>query len=332
MKKSCFSQAFLVAFFLLIFLALPGCVPAENDPAEVEAEAEEELEEQLGVAFATNHEFMVREDGLEALQETYDFAFDRVYDMPTGVTHDALREGYVDAALGFATDGRIEALDLVSLEDDRGFFPVYNPAPVVREKVLEKYPQLTESMAEIAGHLDTETMIRLNYLVDIEGYTPEEVAFKWLLDEGLIAGETAEAAGGEPVVVSSKTFTEQLVLGQITLLALEHAGIPVEDSTGLGGESATKVNRNALLMGNSDLYWEYTGTAWMIIHEEKMVISDPEKVYSLVKERDREKGLIWLDYAPFNNTYTIMMRKEHAEELGIETFSELAQWVRQTSP
>ncbi len=323
MKSKKFFKWLLAAVMVgLMVTAVAGCEPEEEvEPEEPEAEPTPGV-----VEFATDHEFMVREDGLPALEEAYDFEFDEVHDMAIGLTHEALRDGDVCAAMGFATDGKIEALDLVNLEDDQKFFPVYNPSPVVREEVLEEYPEIEELLGEIAPMLDTDTMINLNFLVDIEGYEPDEVAEEWLMEEGLISEDPEEPAEGDPVVVGSKEFSEQQTLSQIALMVLEHAGIPVEDSTNLGG---TEVNRTALEEGDIDMYWEYTGTAWLTFFEEEEVITDSEEVYQLVKERDAEEGLIWLDYAPFDNTYTIMMRSEHAEELGIETISQLAEWVKQ---
>ena len=277
------------------------------------------------VKFAADHEFLEREDGLQALEETYGFHFDEVYGMAVGLTHEALRAGDVDAAKGFATDGKIKELALVKLEDDRGFFPAYHPAPVIREPVLERYPEIAEIMAAVARSLDTDTMLSLNYLVDIERYEPEEAARDWLLAEGLVSGTPQRPVDGEPVIVGSKDFTEQLILGQIALLALADAGIPVGDSTGLGGSEA---NRSALLKGTIHMYWEYTGTAWHIFYEAEEAITDPDEVFRRIARKDAGEGLVWLDYAPFNNTYTIMMRREHADELGIVTISQLAGWAR----
>lgn len=126
------------------------------------------------------------------------------------------------------------------------------------------------------------------------------------------------------VVVGSKEFTEQIVLGQITVQALTDAGYDVVDQTNLGG---TAVNREALENGEIDLYWEYTGTAWIahLGHEEP--ITDSQEAYDKVKAEDAENGLVWLDYAPFNNTYTLMMKQEKGEELGIESISDLAEYI-----
>lgn len=136
--------------------------------------------------FAADHEFSVRPDGLPKLEETYGFNFDDVKVMDLGVTYGALKEGQVPAAMGFATDGRIGAFNLVNLEDDKKFFPVYNPAPVVRKEIMDKYPEIEEVLAPIAKKLDTETMIDLNGKVDVDGMEPGEVAEEFLKENNFI--------------------------------------------------------------------------------------------------------------------------------------------------
>ncbi len=129
------------------------------------------------------------------------------------------------------------------------------------------------------------------------------------------------------VTVGSKEFTEQLVLGQIAILALEHHGISTVDETGLGG---TIIAREALEGGDIDLYWEYTGTGLITIHGFDEAITDPDEAYEIVRGIDEEEyGLIWLDYTPFDNTYAIMMRQADAEELGINTISDLANAINE---
>lgn len=136
--------------------------------------------------FASNHEYSIRDDGYPGLTEHYGFHFDGVQIMDLGITYAALRDGDVALAMGFATDGRIEAFGLVNLEDDQYYHPVYNAAPVIRAEVLEQYPEIEEILGPIAEKLDTPTMSRLNGMVDIEGYEPDEVAEIWLKEEGFI--------------------------------------------------------------------------------------------------------------------------------------------------
>jgi osmoprotectant transport system substrate-binding protein len=129
---------------------------------------------------------------------------------------------------------------------------------------------------------------------------------------------------GDVIKVGSKDYTEQLILGQITLLALENAGFEVEDKTNVAGSDKV---RSALIGGDLDVYWEYTGTAWLMHLQNDEAITDSAEAYTLVKEADDANGLVWLNYAPFNNTYTIMMRRADSEALGVASISDLAAYM-----
>ncbi len=131
------------------------------------------------------------------------------------------------------------------------------------------------------------------------------------------------AADGK-ITVGSKQFTEQLILGQITVLLLEDRGFDVVDKTGLGGSS---VCRLALESGEIDMYWEYTGTGWMTHLGHDNPLTDSEECYKKVKDEDENNGIIWLDYGEVNNTYTLMMRQKDANELEIKTISDLAEAI-----
>src|SRR3712207_2031262 len=104
---------------------------------------------------------------------------------------------------------------------------------------------------------------------------------------------------GLEITVGSKEFTEQLILGQIAIQALENAGATVRDRTGLAG---TEAAREALESGEIDAYWEYTGTAWITHLGETEPIPDPQDQYRAVADRDlEENGIRWLPPAPANN-------------------------------
>lgn len=140
------------------------------------------------IAFGTNEEFYARPDGYKPLQKKYDFKFTRkkIIKMTPGLLYKALKDGQVDVAMGFATDGRIKGFDLVVLEDDQQYFPVYNPAPVVKKETAEKYPELEKIFSELAEKLDTQTMTDLNYAVDGQHKKVEAVVGDWLKSVGLI--------------------------------------------------------------------------------------------------------------------------------------------------
>lgn len=134
------------------------------------------------LSFAVDHEFTARADGLPGLEETYTFKLPeaKVIVMDNAIVYKALKENQVDIGMGFSTDGRIQAFDLVNLKDDKSFFPAYNPAPNLRTAFASENPDIVALLEKVAAKLDNETIMRLNYLVDIEQKTPADVAREWL--------------------------------------------------------------------------------------------------------------------------------------------------------
>lgn len=310
------NKALLLAGILLIAgLIFTGCAGGKQTATEGKSQA---------IRMGTNVEFLEREDGLPALEKAYGFEFNReaLVTMKTGLTYEALKNEKIDVAMGFATDGRIAAFDLVNLVDDKKFFPVYNPAPTIRSEVLEAYPGLAEDINKLPPLLDNDTLIELNKRIDVDGMEPREVAAEFLREKGLLEKDSKKE--GPTITVSSKEFSEQLLLGQLLLQYLEAKGYPVEDQTGLGG---TPILRRALQAGEIDVYWEYTGTVLMTVMKEQS-ITQQQEAYNKVRKWDKEENaIIWLDYAPANNTYTLMMKRQRAEKLGIKTISDLANHI-----
>ena len=132
-------------------------------------------------------EFWNRPDGFKKLSKVYDLEvpFDNIKKMSLGLAYQALKDGQIDVGMGFATDGRIAAFNFVNLEDDKQFFPVYNPAPVVRKKVLDKYPEIKKILEPLAERLGTSEMQAMNKAVDVEHRSEADVAKAWLKKEGL---------------------------------------------------------------------------------------------------------------------------------------------------
>src|SRR3546814_1338835 len=75
-----------------------------------------------------------------------------------GVIYDKLLDAEVDVGEVYTTDGQIADYDLVLLEDDLSFFPVYEAAPLVRTYILDRHPELREAIAALAGKIAAETM------------------------------------------------------------------------------------------------------------------------------------------------------------------------------
>ena len=119
---------------------------------------------------------------------------------------------------------------------------------------------------------------------------------------------------GIDVAVGAKDFDEQLILGQMMVLAFEEAGATVEDQVNLGG---TAVARAGLESGEIDIYMEYNGTGWTNHLGQEQPSFDPEVLTTGVREMDLEKnGIVWLSRSPFNNTYGFTSSPEVTEANG----------------
>jgi len=111
---------------------------------------------------------------------------DNVSILDTGTVYEATDRGNCNFGEIFTTDGRIDALDLTVLEDDEGFFPAYNAAPVLSTATLETYPGLADVFDQISPELTDEELRQLNLRVDVEGEEPADVAFDWMVDKGFV--------------------------------------------------------------------------------------------------------------------------------------------------
>lgn len=134
-------------------------------------------------------EFSERPDGYPGLRRAYELEFSEVRDLDPSLMYQAIANREVDVIGAFATDGRIRAFDLHPLRDDRGFFPPYQAAPVIRTEVLQAHPELREVLGLLAGRLDDATMQGLNFEVDEKKRRPADVAREFLARLGLLEKE-----------------------------------------------------------------------------------------------------------------------------------------------
>jgi len=127
------------------------------------------------------YEFMERPDGFKGLVATYGLRFagpPRIMDL--GLLDRALKDKQVDLIAGNATDGLIPALDLFVLEDDRHYFPPYEAAPVFRQEIVGRHPEVLSALNELAGKISDDDMRQLNYAVDGEHRDVKQVVQEFL--------------------------------------------------------------------------------------------------------------------------------------------------------
>jgi osmoprotectant transport system substrate-binding protein len=115
------------------------------------------------------YEFLERPDGFRGWSARYNLHFaesPKVMDL--GLIYRALVDHQVDIVAGNSTDGLIDSLGLVALEDDRHYFPPYDAVPIVRQSTLAQFPQLRAALADLNGKLSAADIRRLNYAVDAQ--------------------------------------------------------------------------------------------------------------------------------------------------------------------
>jgi osmoprotectant transport system permease protein len=138
--------------------------------------------------YGLTHEFLERRDGMPAVRAAYGLRVASLVGMEHELAYRALAEGAIDVADGYSTDAKIETRDLTVLKDDRGFFPPYEAAPLVRHDLLVRVPRALEALEVLAGRIDEATMRRLNRQVEGERRDPEAVAAEFLAGLGLGQG------------------------------------------------------------------------------------------------------------------------------------------------
>ena len=136
------------------------------------------------LTFGAEYDFFEREDGYDSLCETYGLNFGNTMDLDIGLKYQALAEKQIDVMVVFTTDGQLADADAVVLTDDKDFFPSYLCGNVIRSEVLEEYPQLQDVFDKLAGQIQNEDMVKMNYEAEVEGKEPRDVAAEFLQEKG----------------------------------------------------------------------------------------------------------------------------------------------------
>ena len=200
-----------------------------------------------------SHEFLSREDGWPGLAEAYGLEIAALRGMEHGLAFEAIDAGEIDVIDAWTTDGKLLRYDVTVLADDKGFFPPYHCAPIVRGDTLRRHPELAEVLGELAWRLPDERMQALNHAVEVGGASFREAARRFLVEEGLLsdAGRDDVGAAGAGRRDGLGAFVAGR-LGVTARLALEHmalTGLAVLAATLLGVPLGILLTRRRRLAG-----------------------------------------------------------------------------------
>ena len=130
-------------------------------------------------------EFNDREDGNKGLQKVYGLHL-QVSTMEPALRYQAIQSGDIQITDAYSTDAELARYDLVVLQDDKQLFPPYQGAPLMKEALLKKHPELEGILNQLAGKITAEQMSQMNYQVGVEGKSANQVARDFLTQEGII--------------------------------------------------------------------------------------------------------------------------------------------------
>ncbi|HEU5433893.1 MAG TPA: glycine betaine ABC transporter substrate-binding protein [Thermomicrobiales bacterium] len=133
-------------------------------------------------------DFVERPDGLKGLEDTYSMKFGNVLSVEPGIRYQALENDQAQVVLAFGTDGQVSGMNLALLKDDKGLWPPYHVAPVVRQQTLDAYPNLADTLNKVAPLLTDQVMSGLNWKVDgPDKAEPADVAKAFLQENKLVS-------------------------------------------------------------------------------------------------------------------------------------------------
>ncbi|MDR2532551.1 MAG: glycine/betaine ABC transporter substrate-binding protein [Oscillospiraceae bacterium] len=136
--------------------------------------------------FGGHAEILNRYDGIPNLKITYNMTFKEERVVDPVLRYDAIANDEIQVIEVFSTDGMLNESNLVVLEDDKQFFPPYQGMVIIRDETAEKHPELLEILGKLAGLLTDEVMQELNYMVNVAGEPPKDVAEDFLRASNLI--------------------------------------------------------------------------------------------------------------------------------------------------
>ena len=134
-------------------------------------------------------EFRARQDGFPGMAAAYGFDPARAVTpiLQVGIIYQATADGtQCDFGEVFTTDGRIAALDLTVLTDDKQFFAHYNPSVTMKKEFFDAHPEIADVTAPVTAALTNDVIIDLNKQVDVDGRDPSVVARDWMVSRGFV--------------------------------------------------------------------------------------------------------------------------------------------------
>lgn len=142
------------------------------------------MSSQLTAGF--DHDFYELKDSYPGMKKAYQLQFKDVKSMSSSLRYKALANGQIDVTDAYTTDPQLKADKLVTLVDDKNYFPPFQGAPLVRKDILTKYPSVKKSLLRLKDKVTNQDMIDMNYQVTVEHKSADKVARQYLEKHDLL--------------------------------------------------------------------------------------------------------------------------------------------------
>lgn len=242
------------------------------------------------LSIVTEDDFMVRPlDGFEPMTQRYGMEFGTIDVVPLDerdTVYDKLIGGEVDVAEVYTTDGQIAEYGLVILQDDLGFFPIYDAMPIARADALSAHPGLGPALAALAGKITPDMIRDLNGRVDLEGRSPRAVARDALARLGLISAGAAQTQ--DPLVVATEQNFAEGPESALVLRAVQRAFVGRDAQFGTVSDplSAVAAGDARLALVGADAFYDLSSPAPERIEGYEAVAAVGQSVLHVVARRD----------------------------------------------
>lgn len=239
------------------------------------------------------------------------------------LTVEALKGGEIDIAVLFSTNGQIAENDWIVLADPEGLINADNIVPVMSDELVDAYgDDLEAAVDEVSGALNTEALTELNRLFEIELIDADDVAARFLENEGLLDADGDAPPDGPTITIGAQDFGESVILSQVYGQALEARGYPVEYQD-LGGYR--DIVFASFESGDINFTLEYAASALEFLNEGAgEATGDAEETTELLRGYLEPLGLVATAHSDAVDSNAFVVTRETADKFGLESLADLA--------
>ena len=305
--------AFAISFGVALLIGLTACGGGGGD------------NNKLSLSYAGYPECQTRITCILGMKQIY--GMQNIKFIPIGniSVYTLLDQGKALGGDGFSTDPQqLQKSKYTALVDDKHIFGFQNVAPVLKADMLSGSDGslLASTANAVSAKLTLPAMQAMNKAYVVNKATPQEIAHGFLAANGLLTASKKASGAAPEIVLGTKNFGEEYILGQLYGQALQAAGFKVDYKGSFG---SSELADKAITSGKMNFYPEYTGVVALDLAKVKNAPKSANATYAAAKKFEDARGLTMLNPTPFADTDTFTMLTSNAKKYDLKTMSDLAE-------